>query len=195
MPKIINDEQIYKAAMQVIMEKGYTGATTKQIAEVADISEVTLFRKYGNKAELIRQAITAMAEQLNFEAAARYTGDVEADLQRVVETYQGSAEKNGQFIYTIMSEIGRNPELAEVISTPMNMMRNIGQLLTRYQEEGVLKAEHPMHALAGLLGPLIATNMLRNATDEMLMPPPDLVNHVAVFLNGRFRDQIHNPED
>jgi AcrR family transcriptional regulator len=185
-PKIIADQQIYEAALQAVIERGYSGATTKQIAEAADISEVTLFRKYGNKAELIRQAITSMTEQLDFASAARYTGDVAADLLRVVEMYQRSAEKNGLFIYTIMSEMPRYPELAEVISKPMGMFNQIGQLLARYQEEGVLKAEHPMHALAGLLGPLIAINMLRNATDKLLMPPPDLVNHVTFFLNGRF---------
>lgn len=189
MPKIIEDEQIYEAALQAVIERGYSGATTKQIAEAANISEVTLFRKYGNKAELIRQAITAMTVQLDFASAAQYTGDVTADLLRVVELYQGSAKKNGQFIYTIMSEIGRNPDLAEVIGAPMNMMRNIGQLLARYQEEGILKVEPPMHALAGLLGPLIAMNMLRNAMDGGLMPPPDLVNHVTFFLNGRIQSQ------
>ena len=185
MPKIINDEQIYKAAMQIILERGYTGATTKQIAEAADISEVTLFRKYGSKAELTRQAIISITGQLDFESAARYTGDVGVDLLRVVELYQGTAEKNGQFIYTIMSDIGRNPELAEAISKPLSMMRTIGELLARYQDEGVLKVEPPMHALAGLLGPLIATNMIGNAVGESVMPPPDLANHVAVFLNGR----------
>ena len=184
MPKIVADEQIYNAALQSVIERGYAGATTKQIAKAADISEITLFRKYGNKAELIRQAITAMAEQIDFESATQYTGDLEADLLRVVEIYQGSAEKNGQFIYAILLEIPRYPELAEVIGTPMEMFNNIGQLLARYQEEGVLKQEHPMHALVGLLGPLIATNLIRNATKDMPFPPPDLVNHVAFFLNG-----------
>ena len=68
MPKIIEDEQVYLVALQTITERGYAGATTKQIAEAANMSEVTLFRKYGSKAELIRQAITAMAEQLDFES-------------------------------------------------------------------------------------------------------------------------------
>jgi len=187
MPKIIADEQIYNAALQSIVERGYAGATTKQIAKAADISEITLFRKYGNKAELIRQAITAMAEQIDFETYAKYTGDVAADLRRIVEIYQGSAEKNGQYIYAILLEIPRHPELADVIGTPMKMFSHVGQLLTRYQEEGVLKAEHPMYALAGLLGPLIATNMIRNAAKEIPFPPPDLENHVACFLNGRYQ--------
>ena len=187
MPKIIEDEQVYLAALQTIMERGYAGATTKQIAEAASMSEVTLFRKYGSKAALIKQAMTAMAEQLDFESATQYSGDVVADLQRVAEMYQGAAEQKGQYIYTIILEIQRYPELAEAIGTPLEMFQRIAQLLLRYQEEGVLKPEHPMHALAGLLGPLIATNMIRNVALELPFPPPELENHVAVFLNGRLQ--------
>jgi len=189
MPKIIEDEQVYLAALQTITERGYAGATTKQIAEAANMSEVTLFRKYGSKAALIKQAMTAMAEQLNYESATQYTGDVGADLLRVVEMYQGAAEEKGQFIYSIILEIQRYPELTEAIDTPKEMFSRIAQLIARYQDEGILKQEQPMQAMAGLLGPLIATNMMRNAINDISFPPPDLENHVAVFLNGRYLSQ------
>lgn len=189
MPKIIDDDQVYLAALQTITKRGYAGATTKQIAEAASMSEVTLFRKYGSKAELIKQAITAMAEQIDFESKTEYTGDVAGDLRRVVEMYQGAAEEKGQFIYTIILEVQRYSELAEAIGTPLEMFSRIAQLIARYQEEGILKQEHPMHALAGLLGPLIAANMMRNAARDLPFPPPDLENHVACFLNGRYSIQ------
>ena len=37
MPKIIEDDQVYLAELQTITERGYGGATTKQIAEAANI--------------------------------------------------------------------------------------------------------------------------------------------------------------
>ena len=185
MPKIIADEQIYQAAIQTVIERGYSGATTKHIAEVAKISEVTLFRKYGNKAELVKQAISAMAERIDLTTAATYTGDVKADLLRVAQTYQGSAETSGQFFYTILLELSRYPELADVIDTPIGMVQMVAQLMSQYQEAGVLKQENPMHAVAGLLGPLIATNIIRAAAKVELLPPIDLDEHVEGFLNGR----------
>ena len=190
MPKIVADEVVYKAALQTVLERGYAGATTKQIAETAAISEVTLFRKYGNKAELIKQAITAVAEQIDFESATQYTGDVAADLLRVTQMYQGSAEKNSQFIYAIIFEIYRNPELIDVVDEPLGMIYAIGQLLARYQAEGILKQEHPLNAVAGLLGPLIATNMIRGATADIHFPQIDLTNHVACYLNGRIAQKL-----
>ena len=57
MPKIVKDEDIYSAVIQVITEKGYVGATTRQMAEAADVSEVTLFRKYGSRYDLYNRGI------------------------------------------------------------------------------------------------------------------------------------------
>ncbi len=125
MPKIVNDETVYRAAMQTVIDRGYAGATTKQIADAAGISEVTLFRKYGNKAELVRQAIADRAAQIDLDSAAAYTGDVTADLLRVVETYQGTAARDGQFFYAVMSEVGRTSDLVDALDSPLAMMGQV----------------------------------------------------------------------
>ena len=36
MPKILKAEQIYRAVMQVVSERGFTGATTKQMADASE---------------------------------------------------------------------------------------------------------------------------------------------------------------
>ena len=72
MPKVIADLQIFQAVMETISERGYVGATTRQIADTAGVSEVTLFRKYGTKAELVKRAVAALIEQTDFESATHY---------------------------------------------------------------------------------------------------------------------------
>ena len=52
MPKIVKDEVIYHAIIEIISKCGYANATTKHIAEAANISEVTIFRKFGSKQNL-----------------------------------------------------------------------------------------------------------------------------------------------
>ena len=185
MPKIVLDETIYRAAIQIVMERGYSGATTKQIADAAGISEVTLFRKYGNKAQLIKQAIASVTEQIDLRTATTYTGDVAADLLRVAQTYQASAAEFGQFIYTVLLEIPRHPDLADLLDGPLALIGRVGQLLARYQVEGVLVKEHPLQAVAALWGPLMVTNIIRSAAPEIAPPPIDLVAHVVQFLDGR----------
>ncbi|KAA3662005.1 MAG: hypothetical protein DWQ04_14665 [Chloroflexi bacterium] len=101
--------------------------------------------------------------------------------------YQGAAEKSGQFIYSIILEIHRNPELVDIINRPMGMIYAVGQLLGRYQAEGILQQEHFLHAVAGLIGPLIATNMIQGTALGVPIPPIDLQNYVANYLNGRLQ--------
>ena len=185
MPKIVNDEAVYRATIQAVIERGYAGATTKEIAAAADVSEVTLFRKYGSKAQLVKLAITAMAEQTDFASAARYTGDISADLLRVVETYQQVVDTHGQFFSSIVLEMLRIDELAETVNAPVAIFRSIGALLARYQAEGRLRPEEPLHAVAGLLGPLIYTTLMRTAILDDDLPPIDLARHVGYYLEGR----------
>ncbi|MFC1879005.1 TetR/AcrR family transcriptional regulator [Chloroflexota bacterium] len=185
MPKIIEDEKVYQAVLQTIIERGYAGATTKQMADAADVSEVTLFRKYESKLQLVGQAIVWLADQMNLASAAFYTGDIKADLLRVVQAYQESVVRHGQFFMVIISEMQRVPELTGLARVPFNIFQEIGQMLARYQAEGVLRQEHPLHALAALLGPMIYTTMMRSALEDDLLPPLDLSIHVSSFLEGR----------
>ncbi len=185
MPKVIENEGVYQAVMQVVLERGYAGATTKQMAEAASVSEVTLFRKYENKPELVRQAIAWLTGKIDFSTVAGYTGDVEADLMRMVLAYQNTAVQYGPFFAMILSEVPRNSELADIVAEPIRIFSSMADLLACYQEEGVLKSEHPLHALAALLGPVMYSSLLRGALSESFVPPLDLTKHVDSYLEGR----------
>jgi AcrR family transcriptional regulator len=50
-------KQILESALNVFIEKGYNGATTQEIANAADISEVTLFRHFSSKQEIFMEGI------------------------------------------------------------------------------------------------------------------------------------------
>jgi AcrR family transcriptional regulator len=185
MPKIVKDTDIYSAVIQVVTARGYAGATTKQMAEAANVSEVTLFRKYGSKPQLVKQAISAIMEQTSFDSAAQFTGDITADLLRVVTAYQESASYHGQFFAVLLVELHRYPEVVDLVNDPFEIFQRIAQLLARYQSEGILRQEHPMQALAALLGPIMVyVSLLRNAMPAVDLPPLDLEDHVAGFLEG-----------
>ena len=185
MPKVIEDESVYQAVMQVVLERGYAGATTKQMAEAAGVSEVTLFRKYENKPELVRQAIAWLTGKIDFVTVTDYTGDVETDLMRMVQTYQDTAVQYGPFFAMVLSEVPRNSELAYIVAEPIRIFTSMAELLVRYQQEGMLKSEHPLHALAALLGPLMYSSLVRGAVYSPPVPALDLANHVACYLDGR----------
>lgn len=185
MPKVVIDQEVFNAVMNLMVASGYSGTTTKQMAEAAGISEVSLFRKYGSKAQLVRMAVTSIAGQFDFESACRYTGNVEDDLLRIVKLYQDLAARYGQFMAMLLPELSRYPELGDALDRPVNIMKQISRLIKRYQDKGILKNEHPLHTASSLLGPLLYTAMLRGSLLDADLAPVDLTKHIADFLHGR----------
>ena len=184
MPKKIDDHKVYEAAIATIIEHGYSGATTKLIAEAAEINEVTLFRRYGSKAQLVADAV-AHAEFAFDMGDIRYTGDLHSDLMQILTGYQRSQEIHGRLFPIIMAEMSRHSDLQETIQGPTNVIQKIGNLLIRYQQEGMLEEEHPLQAVGALVGPLIINSMIRQAGIEKTLPPIDLETHVQRYINGR----------
>ncbi|MGN0373538.1 MAG: TetR/AcrR family transcriptional regulator [Enterocloster sp.] len=80
--------KIIDATMNLIMERGYTATTTKDIARRAGINECTIFRKFRGKKEIVVSAMSM--PQWNpclKESDFRYTGDLIPDLCSFAEIY------------------------------------------------------------------------------------------------------------
>ena len=187
MPKQIADEIVFNAALKTIIAKGYAGATTRAIAEAANINEVTLFRKFGSKAELVAAAISYEVAG-NKEAALKYSGDVVQDLGNVVQAYISTSEYHSRLFPLIMSEMSRYPELRQTMAGPLRFIGQIGQLLARYQREGRLISEDPMMSVQILLGPVIVHSMLKRADPDIHLSDLDLQFHIETFVKGRTPD-------
>ena len=106
------------------------------------------------------------------------------DLLNIVTRYQSLTDRYGQILLVLLPEMSRHPELVEALDRPLDLMHAIGRLLTRYQEEGILRPEIPLHTNAALLGPLIYFAMIRGTIFAGRLPPMVLEQHVIAFLDG-----------
>ncbi len=80
--------KILNAAMMLIMEKGYTATTTKDIAQKAEVNECTIFRKFKSKKEIIAAAMTLPEwNPCLLESDFQYTGELRKDLCSFAEVY------------------------------------------------------------------------------------------------------------
>ena len=61
-------ERLIQAAIELFTSQGVCETTTKQIAELAQVNEVTLFRQFGNKHSLL---IAALEDAQVFDRLAR----------------------------------------------------------------------------------------------------------------------------
>lgn len=181
MPRTVPDTAILNAALEVMAQHGYAGATTRQIAVAAGINEVTLFRRFGSKKELLIAAVEQEAEYFK-GAGTEYTGDLQADLLGIVRFYRRVMEQRGPVIAMLLSEVPRQPELLEVLQTPLTIVGKVTALLERYQKEGRLIQEPPMQAFLALAGPIFLSGIITVMQPEV---PFDPAEHVSRYLQGR----------
>lgn len=184
MPKVISDTQILEAALDVITQEGYAGATTRQIAAAAGINEVTLFRRFGNKQRLLLAVVEQELE--NFVTAGiSYTGDVESDLTRVVRFYHTLMQTRGRVITMLLNEVPRQPELLKIMDGPRSIITEVSAMLKRYQTEEILIEESPLQAFMALVGPLFLAGTLGTMDPTLAATPIDVSVLVRRYLQGR----------
>ena len=184
MPKVIDEVGVFRTVIDMLVTRGYGGATTKEIAEAAGINEATLFRKYGSKVELFKRAINHLLVDAPLSRLA-YTGDLEADLLAIVDAYMQTNLMYGEIIPTLLAELPRYPELKDAFTTASDNIQIIIKIIQKYQAHGLLKPEPPLTSLNALIGPIMTSQMFRRANLGLPIPDMDASAYVDSFLRGR----------
>jgi AcrR family transcriptional regulator len=108
------EDKLLRAATTVFAKRGVSGATTREIAQRAKVNEVTLFRLFRNKEELLRRVIVSSGQRFSdvFDAAPLESA---ADLRKTVENYARvyaqKLSENEEFVRTFMGELTRHLSL------------------------------------------------------------------------------------
>lgn len=80
--------KIMDATMTLIIDKGYSGATTKEIAKLAGVNECTIFRRFAGKKEIVTAAMELPKWNPGLsESDFTYHGELEEDLLAFSEMY------------------------------------------------------------------------------------------------------------
>ena len=187
MAEPVTDATMFDAALAVLAERGYAGATTRRIAEAAGINEVTLFRRFGDKRQLILAAIHADISRL-VDNGLTTTGDIEADLIRVVEYYSDLYRHRNGLVGTLLLEGARNPDVAALIKEPLGAMSRLAEILSGYQRAGQMVEEPTEFAVQALLAPLLVITLLGRVTSSEIAVP-DARTVVRRFLKGRITER------
>jgi AcrR family transcriptional regulator len=148
------------------------------------MSEVTLFRKYGSKAELVIAAIAHEGAIFRLSETG-YTGDLRDDLKTIVSLYLEAAEEHGAFFATMLAEMPRHEELRGALDQPLTIMTHIAGIVDRYQVRGLLRPGPPMHIVAALVGPLMTMTLVKKVIKGRApFPNIPLDEYVDRFLAG-----------
>ena len=139
--KVMYDEtqlKIIDATMTLILEKGYSRATTKNIAKLAGVNESTIFRRFDGKKEIVIAAMELSKWNPGLsESDFSYEGNLEKDLISFSRTYMNKVTPQ-----MVKVSIGlRSAELEEaalpgIMKTPAVFKKVLVDYFTEMIENG-----------------------------------------------------------
>jgi len=180
--------QLLDAAARLYAEAGYRGATTRRIAGEAGVNEVTLFRHFGSKDALIREAITRAGLSSVAELLPQVARDPLREVGDWAKAHITELRERRSLIRTCMGEIEEHPGIfSEQNSPPTVAAKALSQYLRRLREAGLAKAQFDETAASAMLmGALFADAMGRDIMPELYRNEPEqaLDEYVRLFLRS-----------
>jgi AcrR family transcriptional regulator len=105
------EDAILHATLEQLAERGYDALTIDEVASRASASKATIYRRWRNKAELVRAALDALDAR---EAEIAETGSLRSDLLAVVDGLrQKATARYLAMIQDLMLAAKRDPALAK----------------------------------------------------------------------------------
>ena len=162
--------KIIESTMNLIMERGYSATTTKDIAAQAGVNECTIFRKFRGKKEIVLSAMQLPKWNPNLsEDDFPYIGELEKDLVFFSEVYMKKVTPR-----MVKVSIGlRTPELyPDTAEGIMKVPQVFKKVLVQYFQE------------------MYQAGKIRNGDCESLAMMFLSMNFGFVFLNASFGEKL-----
>jgi len=181
-------DQLLEAAARLYAEAGYRGATTRRIAMQAGVNEITLFRHFGSKEVLIREAIARAGSSIESQALPDPPRDPSRELKEWAKAHIAALRKRRSLIRMCMGEVEEHPGIFSAESSaPALAAKALCRYLRRLRETGQAKAEFDeVAASTMLMGVLFADAMGRDIMPDMYRNDPDeaIDEYVRLFLRS-----------
>lgn len=192
--KLSARERIMEAAVQVFGEQGFKGATTREIARVAEVNETTLFRNFQNKEVLFSEVVGRAAARMR-EAIATFGmagNDLRQDLAYFAETYSQVIEDNEPMVRMLVGEAKRQPEEARMIAynawSPVK--EQLAEYIKRAQDAGKIRQDlNAVNVVHAFSGTIFAFALRRCMIPHEIPKNAFLKDTIDIFVRGMMNDE------
>ena len=164
-------ERLIDAASDVFGSKGIATSTTREIARLAGVNEVTLFRHFHNKEGLVAAVVGRTLDHVHAEnpvrtAAERKTpASLTETLRTFAQMHHALIVEHLPLIRTFIAEMRQNPEHGVSVMKEMFRQRR-QQLITdlrHLQRGGLIRGEVDVMITADQLSGMLFADVLRRA--------------------------------
>lgn len=177
-------DAILAAALEAYSKFGFRGATTRRIAKLAGVNEVTLFRHFGSKDALLGEALRALSSAGQAAPLPAEPRDLVAELTAWSEGQLAHLRAKRSMIRTCMGEIEERPELTEgAAAGPQTAFAELCRYLSRVRDAGMAFIGFDERVAATMLmGALFSDAMGRDMMPEIYPPAEAAARGYADFI-------------
>lgn len=187
-------QRLIQAALELFTAQGVSGTTTRQIAEKAEVNEVTLFRHFGNKHGLLLAVLEESAAFKNLGESLVLRANPPGNVYQALKDYASDSlhaiEQVPEFVRSVVGEADQYPtENRRALGRGLTEAnRYVAEYLATLIERGHLNTYLPAEKLASLLNGMLLGYAVIEFTSEFheLWEDRDdfLDNLVQLFLQG-----------
>ena len=160
-------EQLLLAALRVYGTAGTRGATTRRIAQEAGVNEVTLFRHFGSKDALLRDAVQSTYERSVLRPLPDEPVDPAAELTEWCHRHHEFLTRIRFVLRTSMAESPEHPEQAtQLCKLPIRVADELHGYLLRLRARGLASGSWNARAATAML----MSAVHGDATQRDIMP-------------------------
>ena len=170
---MVSRNRILAAAARVYAELGFRGATTRRIADVAGVNEVTIFRIFGSKAKLMAEAVSPRPEPDAFARLPNAPVDPEAELSAWVVGQLEFLRGRRDLIRRTMGDLEKGPAFSQCAGDGAQYaLAELRRYLASLTAAGLVATDRDLAAApAMLMGAIFADAMVRELTPDVFPRP------------------------
>jgi AcrR family transcriptional regulator len=193
-------QHLLEATLKLISEKGYLGATTREIAQEAGVTELTLFRHFGSKEQLFAELLKSytflpkLKELLPELEGLAY----EEALEIIANRFLLALKERKAMVKIMYSEVTIYPEkIRSVYNRFVDEMRStLASFFETMQKRGILKDSPPEMAARVFLWILLSyfrsEEIMRPGGMKKEIMEKQVREIIDIFINGT-QKQPDNP--
>jgi len=152
--KAATKQALLAAAVAVFAERGFDGATTREVAARAGVNEGLIQRYFGGKAGLLQAIVGNLcSERLTACRAAPPSESLKVEIATVLRHEILQADANRDFLRVFISRALVDPDLAASLKTHYkeSRMPHLVHRLKHFQANGTLDAAVDLETLAATI--------------------------------------------
>ncbi len=181
-------QRLLAAAREVFARDGIVKATTREIARMADVNEVTLFRHFVNKDGLLAAALAdaVQGHQDALNKIALDMADLESGLRQFAHFYLQLLREHEAFFRILLAEGKYLPESTrkQIAEVGKPMRARFIQYLTQAQSQRLLRSFPVAPAADAFTAMLLATIFRQSVIPKEYLLEEYIQISISLFLQG-----------